>query len=332
MASSHRVPITVRVESFEGPLDLLLYLIQTHELDISKVSISRITDQYLAYVRLMQELNFDVASEFLVMAATLIQWKSKAILPQEDKTLEGAEDGEVALSPEELLRQLLEHQRFRQVAGDMLQLSRLGEDVFTRPNRRPPIERIWKEMDVTSLATTYQQILVREKKRTTILKKETVSLSEKIVDFADKIDLGEMKELRSLMRNSHDKPEIVVTFLAALELARLKRFKVHQEKTYSEIWVEVVQSLKNFNLDLASGFDSVEAAVQKKTEEEAAEAEALAAAQAQISDDPATAPALADWDPMANPPSPPQDGEILPAAHTADLLAVTTTDELIERT
>ena len=78
---SNRVPITVRLDTFEGPLDLLLYLIQSHELDISKVSITKITDQYLAYVRLMQELNFDAASEFLVMAATLLHWKSKAGVP-----------------------------------------------------------------------------------------------------------------------------------------------------------------------------------------------------------------------------------------------------------
>src|ERR1043165_471146 len=103
---AQRVPITIRLESFEGPLDLLLYLIQTHELDISRVSISKITDQYLAYVRLMQELNFDTASEFLVMAATLLHWKSKALLPQEQKqdgTAAVGEDG--SFSQEDLVRQ-----------------------------------------------------------------------------------------------------------------------------------------------------------------------------------------------------------------------------------
>ncbi len=103
---AHRVPITVRLDSFEGPLDLLLFLIQSHELDISKVSISEITDQYLAYVRLMQELNFDFASEFLVMAATLLHWKSKAILPQEGNADANAQDEDGALSQEDLIRQL----------------------------------------------------------------------------------------------------------------------------------------------------------------------------------------------------------------------------------
>src|SRR3989338_4171989 len=109
VALANRVPITIRLESFEGPLDLLLYLIQSHELDVSKISLTQITDQYLAYVKLMQELNFDIASEFLVMAATLIYWKSKALLPQEDKGESAGlttEDGE--LTQEDLIRQLLE--------------------------------------------------------------------------------------------------------------------------------------------------------------------------------------------------------------------------------
>ncbi|MCC7440727.1 MAG: segregation/condensation protein A [Bdellovibrionales bacterium] len=83
MTTLHRVPITIRLESFEGPLDLLLYLVQENELDISRVSIARITDQYLAYIKLMQEMNFEMASEFLLMAATLLYWKSKAVLPRE---------------------------------------------------------------------------------------------------------------------------------------------------------------------------------------------------------------------------------------------------------
>src|SRR5438270_13065729 len=100
---AHRLPITIRLESFEGPLDLLLYLIQSHEMDISRISISHITDQYLSYVRLMQELNFDIASEFLVMAATLILWKSKSLLPRDDEAVEGqnADDGE--LTQEDLI-------------------------------------------------------------------------------------------------------------------------------------------------------------------------------------------------------------------------------------
>lgn len=254
---ANRVPITVRLESFEGPLDLLLYLIQSHELDISRVSIGKITDQYLAYVRLMQELNFDTASEFLVMAATLIHWKSKALLPQEEKAGTGTDaDEEDQLSQEELIRQLLEHQRFLAAGEEIYQLPKLGDDVFTRPNKRPPIERIWKEMNITDIAIAYQDLVIRARKRTQILKKETISLSEKIVEFGEKLQIGKPTELRSLLSMIPSRQEIVVTFLASLELSRLKKMRLHQEKTYEEIYLELLESLRGFDPSLASGFEA----------------------------------------------------------------------------
>jgi len=254
---AHRVPITIRLESFEGPLDLLLYLIQSHELDISKISITRITDQYLAYVRLMQELNFDIASEFLVMAATLLHWKSKALLPQENKLdINGQPLDDDELSQEDLVRQLQEHQRFLAAGQDLGQLPRLGEEVFTRPNERPPIERIWREsLDITSLALGFQDILARARKRTQILKKETVSLADKIADFAGRIPIGQLTELMSLIFDPRSRPEVVVTFLSSLELSRLKKMRLHQEGIYRPIYLELLESLENFDLQLASGFD-----------------------------------------------------------------------------
>jgi segregation and condensation protein A len=197
---TQRVAITVRLDSFEGPLDLLLYLIQTHELDISKISISKITNQYLAYIQLMQELNFDMASEFLVLAATLLQWKSRSLLPQEDKSAGGAgsDEGEV-LTQEDLIRQLMEHQRFLEAGSQLSDLPRLGETVFTRANSKPPVERVWKTMEMTSLALCYQSILLRARKRTEILKKETVSLSDKILEFSMKLPLNRLVDLRTLL-------------------------------------------------------------------------------------------------------------------------------------
>ena len=255
---AHRVPITIRLESFEGPLDLLLFLIQSHELDVSKISISKITDQYLAYVRLMQELNFDIASEFLVMAATLLHWKSKALLPQEkDPNALAQGDEEPGLTQEELIRQLLEHQRFRQAGADLTQLPRLGDDVFTRPNRRPPIERVWREMSVTDLALCYQQTITRARKRTQVLRKETVSLADKLQDFGKKLRIGKITGMSSLWELNPTRPEMVVTFLASLELSRLKKLRVHQEVTYEEIYLELLESLVNFDPRVASGFDSI---------------------------------------------------------------------------
>lgn len=253
---SNRLPITVRLDSFEGPLDLLLYLIQSHELDINKISISKITDQYLAYVQLMQELNFDTASEFLVMAATLLHWKSKALLPQENKGDLNAEDQDQMMSQEDLIRQLLEHQRFTAAGQDLAQLPLLGEDIFTRPNRRPPVEKIWKEMNLTQLTTAYQQMLIIQRKRTQVLRKETVSLASKILEFRDRLVVGKLTALQELLSASPSRPEIVASFLATLELSRLKKMRLHQEITYSPIYLELLESLKHLDASMISDFDS----------------------------------------------------------------------------
>ena len=254
---AHRIPITIRLESFEGPLDLLLYLIQSHELDISRVSISKITDQYLAYVRLMQELNFDTASEFLVMAATLLHWKSRAILPQEDKNEKGLGTGEdEILSQEDLLRQLRDHQKFLKAGENLAQLPLLGEDVFCRANAKPPVEKIWREMNISDLAIAYQEMLVRVRRRTHVLKKETVSLSDKIAEFCDRLPLNQLIEFRNLLSAVPYRAEIVATFLATLELARLRKMRVHQEMTYSPIYVELLEALTGFDMKLVAEFDS----------------------------------------------------------------------------
>jgi segregation and condensation protein A len=179
------------------------------------------------------------------------------VLPQEDKQDQagaGAEDG--MLSQEDLIRQLLEHQRFKQAGQDLAQLPMLGDDVFTRPNRRPPVEKVWKEMNLTDLTLAYQDMLIRSRKRTTILRKETVSLASKIVEFRDKLKVGKLSEFRELLSATPTRPEIVAAFLATLELSRLKKMRVHQELAYSPIWLELLESLKNFDESMADGFEN----------------------------------------------------------------------------
>ena len=254
-----RAGINVKLESFEGPLDLLLYLIQSHELDISKVSISKITDQYLTHVLLIQELNFDTASEFLVMAATLLHWKSRALLPQEPRVdAEGNALEEGAFSQEDLVRQLQEHQRFLEAGESLAQLPHLGLDVFTRNNSKPPVEKVWaqgQDTNMSDLATTYQAILVRARKRTQVLIKETVSITDKINEFASTLTPHQIVELRTLLSQFPSRTELVATFLAVLELARLKKMRLYQEGTYASIFVELLEALKNFDQNLATGFD-----------------------------------------------------------------------------
>jgi segregation and condensation protein A len=286
----------------------LLYLIQSQELDINSISIGRITDQYLAYVRLMQELNFDIASEFLVMAATLLHWKSKAILPQEQKAdAQNAEAEDGALTQEDLIRQLLEHQRFRAAAQDLGQLPQLGESVFVRPNRRPPIERVWKELNISSLAVCYQNILVRQRKRTQLLKKETVSLADKIQTFRSKLQFGKLLDMRDLMALTPDRPEIVVTFLASLELSRLKRLRLHQQEPYQSILLELIQSLENFDPSIATGFDSIADAMEKKGKESDAAVTAAVSEVVSVAEE--TSPAEPSLSSELNPGIPPSNGD-----------------------
>ena len=251
-------PLTIRLEQFEGPLDLLLYLIQSQELDISTVAISKITDQYLNTLKLMQEMDFDVASDFLVMAATLILWKSKALMPKEEDPNAVEAETDLPLTQEDLVRQLLNRQRYLEMAGHIAVRPLLDDEVFKRPNKRPPVEKVWKEMSVTSLATTYQDLLIREQRRArVVMKKETVSLTEKLQEFGRKLTPHQITSLHTLINDPSLRSEWIVGFLATLELSRLKKAKIHQEKVFDPIYIELLESLEGFDPGQAVGFEYV---------------------------------------------------------------------------
>ncbi|MBS1958302.1 MAG: segregation/condensation protein A [Bdellovibrionales bacterium] len=257
--------ISIRLEQFEGPLDLLLYLIQSQELDISTISISKITDQYLNALRLMQELNFDLASEFLVMAATLILWKSKALMPKEEDPNALLEDSALPLTQEDLVRQLLNRQRYLEMAATMATRPLMDYDIFTRPNKRPPVTKIWKEMNVTQLATTLQDLLIREQRRArVVMKKETVSLAQKLTEMGSKLTLGQLTALKDFIKEE-TRGEYVVSFLASLELSRLKKVRLHQNQVFDPIFLELIAEMINFDTRQAQGFEYVRTDVDPTT-------------------------------------------------------------------
>lgn len=253
---AHRSVITIRLDQFEGPLDLLLYLIQSHELDISTVSISKITDPYVQALLTAQELDFDIASEFLVMAATLILWKSRSLLPKEEVATDG--EVEAPFTQEDLVRRLLERQRFLAASQELSQQPFLGDDVFTRANQKPPVEKIWKEMNPTNVAMSYHDMIVRQRRRKTVLKKETVSVSEKIRDYATKLPIGETVEMRQTMSERPERGEWVVSLLASLELAKLKKLQVFQNQAYEAIFLKLLSSLADIGTDYKTEFDKLE--------------------------------------------------------------------------
>lgn len=246
----------IRLEQFEGPLDLMLYLIQSQELDISTVSISKITNQYLHAMKLMQELDFEIASEFLVMAATLILWKSRALMPKENENQNAEENAAPVMTQEDLVRQLLMRQRYLEAASKLAQYPLLEDEVFVRPTKRPPVEKIWKEMNVSQLTTTYQDLLIRENKRARIvMKKETVSLQEKIQEMGRRLKMNIPESLDHFISDKSMRGEWVVGFLATLELSRLKLAKIHQNQTFDPIYVELIQEMINFDTKQTNGFD-----------------------------------------------------------------------------
>lgn len=246
--------LKIRTDQFEGPLDLLLFLIQKNEMDISAISLHRITDQYVQYIEMMRELNFDVASDFLVMAATLIHLKSKRLLPMDDEATSGkAED--LGPSEEELVRRLLEYKKFQEAGKKLAEMPMLGRDFFPRPNVTPPEKQtIWRELDLTELTLAFQDVLKRSRNRSKVIIREPTSIPERIAQLAQILKVGEMTEFASILSDEPGRTEIIVTFIALLEIARLKKVKMYQNTTFGSIYITLTESLTELDPTLLTGF------------------------------------------------------------------------------
>lgn len=232
----------VELPVFEGPLDLLLYLIKRDELDIYDIPIEKITRGYLEYLQAMQEMNLEVAGDYLVMAATLLYIKSRMLLPKDQQLPE--DDVEEEDPRWELVRQLVEYKKFKDAA---LQIEARGaaregmeprkfSGVSEKGNARylPP-----QEANVFDLLTALQQVLdrVAQKEKTQQIQAETFTVAEKI-EMISQYLLRESKVLfHELFQEASSKVEVVVTFLAILELARLKQLQLQQGEAFGEIMV-----------------------------------------------------------------------------------------------
>ena len=232
-------PYAVKLPIFEGPLDLLLHLTRLNEVEITDIPIARICEQYLAYLDLMRELNIDVASDYLVMAATLAWIKSQMLLP-----VELEEDGEEGLDPRaELVRRLLDYQRYKEVAETLGERQRLGRDVFSartpEPASRPEAEREIA-VDLTALLHALRDVLRSAPASGAAheLFVEPVTVRERMVAVMDRLEGDAPLELLALLGDPGDAPEltrgiVVATFLAILELARLGVLRLYQGRSES---------------------------------------------------------------------------------------------------
>ena len=229
----------IRVLNFEGPLDLLLHLIKAHEVNIYDIPISLITQQYLDYLDLMQELNLEVAGEFLVMAATLIHSKSRRVLPRPDPTQE--DPGE---DPREaLVRRLLEHQRFKAAAELLHEKEIQRSAMWHRPDGRvaevvgePPEPEI--EVDLFSLMAAFRQVLERARARPRVLlPPEQIPIETRIEQLLARLSETDACGFEELFADVQSRGGMIVTFLALLEMIRLKMVRVFQQGNFGPIRV-----------------------------------------------------------------------------------------------
>ena len=227
----------IKLDIFEGPLDLLLYLIKKNEIDIYDIPISLITKQYLDYIEMLRSLNLDLAGEFLVLAATLIHIKSRLLLPvEEDPLTEDEEDPRA-----ELVKQLLEYQAFKEAALQLDSRPVLERDVFTRsypalePDNPEDLE-ILAEMDVFDLLKAFQQIIAKlDKTERMDIDVEKMSLADRINEIMDRLTEHKHLTFTDLIGERTDRRWILYTFLALLELMKLRMIKAYQGESYGVI-------------------------------------------------------------------------------------------------
>ena len=236
------LPLNVKLEVFEGPLDLLLHLIKKNEIDIYDIPITAITQQYLQYLEMMKSLNLDVAGEFLLMAATLLHIKSKMLLPPSEE--EQAEDGEEEMEEDpraELVRRLLEYQRFQEAARDLSREPLLDRDVFVRKFFEKDLLEGAEEF-LAGEATLFDLLEAMKKVLQGIppeefqeISLELMNIKEKIIQIMDRLWEMESLTFTQLFTAATPRPEILLTFLALLELLRLRMVKVYQAGSFGPI-------------------------------------------------------------------------------------------------
>jgi segregation and condensation protein A len=232
---AHRDNYRVKLEIFEGPLDLLLYLIKKDEIEITDIPIAHITEQYLAYLTLMQELDIAVASDFLVMAATLIYIKSKMLLPP-DPSAAGQED--LHEDPRaELVERLLEYQKYKAAANMLYTRGQLEAASYTRGALDTDTHNPEVSATVFDLLRVFREILKRAEAEAAMeIQRDEVTMAEKVAQIRAALAAQEEINVRELFMLSRSKRELIVTFLAFLELVKAAEISLVQQDLFGEIF------------------------------------------------------------------------------------------------
>lgn len=246
--------ISYKLEKFEGPLDLLLHLIDKNKIDIYDIPIVEITHQYLDYVNQMEEEDLNVVSDFLVMAATLLDIKSRMLLPVEEE-----EDGEEEDPRAELVARLLDYKRYKMMAQELLDLEEHAQGMlFKKPTvprevakYEPPVDldKLLDGLTLAKLQKIYESVMRRQKEKVDpirsnfgTIRKEPVSLETRIMDVMQYARKHRKFSFRQMLERQGDRLEIVVTFLAILELMKIGKIYLTQEHTFDDMLIETLEA------------------------------------------------------------------------------------------
>lgn len=239
------LPYQVRIENFEGPLDLLLHLIKKNEINIYDIPVAMIAQQYLEYLEAMEELNLNVAGDFLVMAATLLQIKSRMLLPAD----EAADDDEDGPDPrEELVRRLLEYKAFKEAARQLDDKEKVWREIFWR-EQALSVEEVDEDLPLENvslfdLVDALKEVLERNPNSRLIeIVPDNLTVRERMNLILETLEGKDSVSFAALFEGSNQRMVVVVTFLALLELMRLRVVRVFQAETFGPILVSRMFSL-----------------------------------------------------------------------------------------
>lgn len=250
--------ISVKLDRFDGPLGLLLQLIQKDEIEVKDLDVNRITKQYLDYLNQLSEINFDIAGDYLYMAATLLYIKSKSVSEDEvDKDALNDITGLEITTKTQLIERLEELERFQGLGEKLWSLPKRDEEIFCRPkvDRKAIQNSILTPIDLNALTGSMMDLMKREKRKYTVVKRDRLSIKEKLSELKARLDAGTNITMDKLINWDKGRDEVVITFISLLELARLKKLEIYQNEDQGSIYVNVKESLNNFDVETADGFE-----------------------------------------------------------------------------
>ncbi len=243
----------IKVPIFEGPLDLLLHLIKENKIDIYDIPISLITNQYLEYLEIMKELNLEIASEFLVMAATLIYIKSRMLLPVDESIISETEED----PRENLVQRLLEYQSIKEASLFFKEREELWSNVFSRPPSEDDSsiepELYLFDLNIFDLISALKKVMAKAPPETITITKETLTVKDRITAILDALESKSVMKFEDLFYDEDSKGQspfdgllpsklmIIVTFLALLEILRLSIARAYQDREFGTIWIRRIE-------------------------------------------------------------------------------------------